>query len=725
MKNTLSQYFLLTYVLIFLLIGGTNKVVFAGTEPGEEGLWPLRGPLHQNDDLVRMGPEVTLRADCQGVPVHGFGYTYIYGVSPDLEPGVQLQKGNNNPVRKILPKKSWEITSNRIGATPPRMPRTARSDFQPLLGVHLIDGDPQTYWSCRGQNQADVEPAWIRIDLARETQVHSVVLVPRENGQSIPGHLTVKLSRDGWHWETVYDNPNHTTSENTEPQRISFSSQPAKQIWVIGRNLPRNDNSAGTEFNWRTLPIHTFSIAELQVLDESNENVALVSTGAGVTVSSFESWIASQRETHQTLWPTHYDLGVEWIRINYAGSVLNWRIVEREKGVYEIDPEADAAITQAVQNGCKINFGLGFTNWLYTPQGRPSRKEEKQLFQTNENAVTFARADSKEMLEGFKNYVRFMVTYYKDRVDYFEIWNEQSGGYGGWYDAGPELYARWVKEVSPIIKEIDPSARVIMGALSGLGPRRQVGLDWLKSCLEAGIAPYIDAITWHGYYGAAPGSPEWDKYVADVEETKRLAESYDFHGEYIHNEWCIFAPYPDNSSKPVPWLSEMVKAKHLARFVVMNLGLDVIFYWNETWCDGHIDRDVGLFRNTFSASPVSPSQPQPAYYVLRTLCTIFDGARAEKMKVEFSNHEKPLENWTFSQANGNRLVSVSLAGNSADQSPDYTTDILFPGTSFSKATIIDTLNGTEQDINFAAIGSGTVIKNILIKDYPLVIRLMP
>lgn len=163
----------------------------------------------------------------------------------------------------------------------------------------------------------------------------------------------------------------------------------------------------------------------------------------------------------------------------------------------------------------------------------------------------------------------------------------------------------------------------------------------------------------------------------------------------------------------------------MARFTVMNLGLDVIFYWNETWCDGHIDRDVGLFRNTFSASPVSPSQPQPAYYVLRTLCTVFDGARTEKMKVEFSNHKKQLESWTFSRANGDRLVSVSLAGNSVDKSPDYTTDILFPGTSFRKATAIDTLNGTEQNLVVSTKDGSTTLQGMLIKDYPLVIRLMP
>ncbi len=115
---------------------------FEAPPPRGEDLWPMRGSLHQDYNLTRMGPEVSLRADCQGVPVYGFGYTYIYGLCQDFEPSSPLQANNTSPVRKIIPKKSWEIGSNMIGATPPRMPRTARTDFQPLLEIHLIDGDP-------------------------------------------------------------------------------------------------------------------------------------------------------------------------------------------------------------------------------------------------------------------------------------------------------------------------------------------------------------------------------------------------------------------------------------------------------------------------------------------------------------------------------------------------------------------------------------------------------
>ena len=91
----------------------------------------------------------TVEAHCQGEPVYAFGYPYVYGISPDLQPSVQLQQGNSRSWTKIRPKKSWQIKSNKFGSTPAREPRTAANDDQPLLSVHLIDGDPATAWCTR------------------------------------------------------------------------------------------------------------------------------------------------------------------------------------------------------------------------------------------------------------------------------------------------------------------------------------------------------------------------------------------------------------------------------------------------------------------------------------------------------------------------------------------------------------------------------------------------
>ena len=41
--------------------------------------------------------------------------------------------------------------------------------------------------------------------------------------------------------------------------------------------------------------------------------------------------------------------------------MLNWRYVEQEKGIYTIDPVADATITEAVDYGVNVVVGLTMT----------------------------------------------------------------------------------------------------------------------------------------------------------------------------------------------------------------------------------------------------------------------------------------------------------------------------------------------------------------------------
>ena len=123
---------------------GTSKA-----PDGSDGTrhWPPAGPVHQ-PELVRQGPAVGLHGESDGVPITGYGYTYVYGVSPTFVAESPLQADNLTPLRKIVPKKSWEIKSSMLGATPPR---TARSDHQPCLDLYLIDGDPET---CCGAREA-------------------------------------------------------------------------------------------------------------------------------------------------------------------------------------------------------------------------------------------------------------------------------------------------------------------------------------------------------------------------------------------------------------------------------------------------------------------------------------------------------------------------------------------------------------------------------------------
>ena len=114
----------------------------------------------------------------EGVPVRSYGELYVYDQSPDFQPHNTIQFNNANPKEKIQPLKSWEIDSNLFGATPPRMPRAAHTDRQFQLPINLIDGNPETWWVSLGQGMPNVEPEWIRLDLAQDQVINEIVLYP-------------------------------------------------------------------------------------------------------------------------------------------------------------------------------------------------------------------------------------------------------------------------------------------------------------------------------------------------------------------------------------------------------------------------------------------------------------------------------------------------------------------------------------------------------------------
>ena len=127
-------------------------------------------------DEPQLPPVVTTSEG--GAPIRAYGDLFLYTVSPDFQPHNTIQKGNPNPRRKIQPKKSWEIGSNYFGATPPRVPRTAKNYKQFQLPINLIDGNPKTFWASRGQGQPNIEPEWIRLDFPQDRVINEIVLTP-------------------------------------------------------------------------------------------------------------------------------------------------------------------------------------------------------------------------------------------------------------------------------------------------------------------------------------------------------------------------------------------------------------------------------------------------------------------------------------------------------------------------------------------------------------------
>jgi hypothetical protein len=660
----------------------------------------------------------TIEAYSDDVPVYAFGFTYVYGVSPDFLPGTVLQTGNTNPKNKIQPKKSWEIKENKMGINPTSVPRTGVNDNQPFRSVHLIDGDVNTCWCSRPQIQPDVEDVWIRIDLPREEQIKSVILVPHPKGQSdqdeeentllgqaFPRHLTIKTSHDAWHWETVYENRNFGQLKKMVSQELTFAPRRAKQIWIIGRSCPQI-LSLGCGF----------SIAEVKINNINGNNRALLSQGAAVTVSStYFGDYSSDRFMHDMLWPTLYDIGCKWLRVGHGKDMFTWSYVERVKGVFDLDPRADEVITEAVQNGINVIMILNKgRKWLFV--------KEPKVFDKTRNEWVFPEFwtpqnpnKNKESMQGYLKYVRFMVHRFKNRVKYFEIWNE--------WDEGADEYCKFFEPAVKVIREEYPEAKIVIGS-----PTPEETPSFIYGVLGRS-GPIFDVVGWHPWYNPDPTQKKFLEYSEFLKNFKKECKARGFKGEYMATEWTWCAPYPpvvptgvgDSAFSNVK-VTEMQKAKYAARLTMTHLAADVYSFWCELFRQQSPQLSIGLFRNTFSASPLSPTQPEPVYYIMRTLSTVMDETTPEKVKVEFNPCDKRLESYTFRKPDGELMLVVWLNGYAKDDdSQEIITDITFPGRKLNKASAIDVLNGDSQALNVLYDKKNTVINRIHVKDWPIII----
>lgn len=88
----------------------------------------------------------------------------------------------------------------------------------------------------------------------------------------------------------------------------------------------------------------------------------------------------------------------------------------------------------------------------------------------------------------------YLARHFKDRVKYWEIWNEPSVTHF-WQPEkpNPEDYARLVAKTAPVIREQIADSFIIGAALAG------VRGDYLEGCFENGLGDFVGAISYHSY----------------------------------------------------------------------------------------------------------------------------------------------------------------------------------------------------------------------------------
>ena len=459
----------------------------------------------------KMEDFATIESISNGVPIYSFNnIMYVYGQSPDLCPGLKMQEGNTHPVTKIKLKKSWEIKHNYNGAESEITRRTPKNDTQPLLPIHLIDGDPDTIWCSWGSPVPDGHPEWIQNRPSHGVPgfVGRAGVFPQVRHQGLWPDSSQRGGNPGEqgrlaYWETVYENKN-VDAKHLMTLKAEFTPHAAKQIWIKANNFAKN----GTYSD-----LYCFSIGEVEVRNPAGNNLALVSRGAGVTVSSTSHGCNNDRYTQDSLWnPLNYDLGNKWVRVGGDNGSYMWHFTEHEKGKLEIDSAFDASITDCVKHGVSVILNIDFKgNWLYAKEPRKTDWAQCRFREFNDyynHAKNLPMVtDSPEMFQAYLKYVECMVRHFKDRVTYFEIGNE-------WNAWTPEFFmSRFFAPTYAAIKKIAPNAKIMLGSPSGFEARLILGCLGKGGKVTPGWGAKMDAIGWHpgdnpdaGYFKAAPNS---------------------------------------------------------------------------------------------------------------------------------------------------------------------------------------------------------------------------
>lgn len=354
-----------------------------------------------------------------------------------------------------------------------------------------------------------------------------------------------------------------------------------------------------------------------------------------------------------------------------------------------IDPSHDDFITSLADNGITLTYVLSFWDKEYVAQG---------------GEVLYPRFKTEDDIQRYLDFVQFIVHHFKDRIQYYEIWNEPDiRDTIQWIEV--EDYIKLVKRTIPVIRQEYPEAKIVVGGLSYL--IQSDIQEYLFTILRSDdIMPLVDVISFHSMYGT---SPEYDlhkqyyyNYPSLIQEIKDTASAHGFTGEYVADELSWMTP--ECIAYPYTYYSETVAAKYYARGIMMNLGIDVIV-------------------SQFYAVP--EEHPMQIVNTIRNLATVMAGNKPIDLPIEIQSEATNIKSYSFSLSNGDKLLALWTDGVAVDDDPGIRATLTIPNFCAEKVLSMDVLNGVEQEMITNVEDGSLVIRNLLVRDYPIILRFSP
>jgi hypothetical protein len=373
------------------------------------------------------------------------------------------------------------------------------------------------------------------------------------------------------------------------------------------------------------------------------------------------------------------NLGLKWARLSLDRLELDQARDMGDYSQFEINACQDEMVTLFTENDITILYTIVY-------------------WDENLHADRYPDYRNEEEVQRYLDYTRLIVRHFKGRIQYYEILNEALF----YVDAAD--YINLIRRAVPVIREEDPQAKIVVGGSSNLLNRDY--RNYLFSVLKSDIMPLVDGVALHPMYGPSPQYDDVRKYYYNypslIAEIKSVASKHGFTGEFIAEEMSWRTSLNPNPYEPWEYTS-ITAAKYYARGILMNLGMDL---------------RTGIAGESYDQIPA-------IVRVVQNLSTSMGGAKTESLAVEIQSQATNITSYAFSLPDGDMLLALWTDGAAVDDDAGVPASLTFPGLSAQLVTGIDVLNGFEQELVGDSENGNTIIRNLLVKDYPILLRLTP
>jgi hypothetical protein len=355
----------------------------------------------------------------------------------------------------------------------------------------------------------------------------------------------------------------------------------------------------------------------------------------------------------------------------------------------EFPQEYDHFIDGLNENGIVANYEIHFWDKAGHAMGE---------------SLSTPRFQTADQVNDFLEYVRLVVSHYKGRIQYYTLWSEPDNcGGSGIKCIEPNDYINLVRQTVPVIHDEDPMAKVSIAPVVLYFAR-----EYLFTVLESDVMPMVDMIQWHGIFDMLPNSTFYGDYYYEyptiVEEIRQTASSNGFNGEFWGTgiTWTS-EEFPDGHAPDHTWSqvkTDKEVAKYYSRSILMHLGMD-----------------VGMEHMGF-ANPDSPWR----YPTTRNLYALTAGATPTSLTVNIENEPSNTSTVAFMLPNDDVLFALWTDGVAVEHDSGVTTTLSFPGLSAERVEGINVLYGFRQQLITSSEDGSTVIEDLVMRDYPVIIR---